>query len=81
MGVEVFSYEKNNVLLFQYTCIADGYVSKMPLPRRTIHQSFTRGGSAPMSSPLPFYILFSKKKVLLFDVFNKKYHKVSFVYI
>ena len=80
MGVEVFFLQKN-VLSFQNTCIADDHVSKMLLPRRTIHQSFIHGGSTPMSSPLPFYILFSTKKVLLFDEFNKKYHKVSFVCI
>ena len=36
------SNSTKNVLLFQYTCIADGPVSKTLLPRRAIHQSLIR---------------------------------------
>ena len=37
-------------------------------------QSFIRGGSAPRSKPLPFYIPFLREKVPLSYTFRRKWH-------
>ena len=40
-------------------------------------QSFIRGGSAPRSKPLPFYILFSIEKLPLSYTFHRKLYPFS----
>ena len=37
---------------------------------KSTHQTFTRGGSAPRSSPLPFYIRFLTETILSIDKWN-----------
>ena len=61
------SNSTKNVLLFQYTCIADGHVSKTLLPRRAIHQSLIR------LCPDVQYL------TLLYTIFDKKCTPLRFV--